>query len=345
MTTQEMKKVALALQGGGSHGAFTWGVLEGLLDDGRIQIEGISGTSAGAMNGVVLAHALEKEGPEEAKAALESFWSSISGYGAFSPYHSGPFNPWGADWSPNAIWFDFISQIYSPYQLNPFNINPLRNVLENSIDFEFLRHCQKIQLFISATNVRNNHLHLFTNKDMSIDVLLASACLPYLNQAVQIGQDYFWDGGFMGNPVLEPLIRRCQTPDTLIVQINPTHRENVPVTAHEIADRLNEITFNASLMREIRSYADITRLIEKGIVQDPRVQRAYFHLIGAEDEMAHWGVLSKLDTSWSFLTRLRDIGKGKAVTWLDKNFHHLGTRSTIDLAAWTPVEYGERTTP
>ena len=244
MAAKDMKQVTLALQGGGAHGAFTWGVLEGLLDDGRIRIEGISGTSAGAMNGAVLTHGLEKDGPEGAKSALESFWSCISSYGSFSPYHSGPFNPLGADWSPSAIWFDFIAQIYSPYQLNPLNMNPLRNVLEDSIDFDFLRRCHKVKLYISATNVRNNHLHIFTNKDMCVDVLLASACLPTMHQAVQVGEDYYWDGGFMGNPVLEPLVRQCHTSDTLVVQINPTHREQIPVTAHAIADRMNEITFN-----------------------------------------------------------------------------------------------------
>ena len=344
MTETGLKQVTLALQGGGSHGAFTWGVLEALLEDGRLQIEGISGTSAGAMNAAVMAHGLEKDGPEGAKSALKNFWSCISSYGSFSPYHSGPFNPWGADWSPTALWFDYIAQIYSPYQLNPFNFNPLRTVLEDSIDFDFLRCCRRVKLYISATNVRNNHLHIFTNKDMCVDVLLASACLPTMHQAVQVGEDYYWDGGFMGNPVLEPLVRQCHTPDTLIVQINPTHRDKVPVTAQAIADRVNEITFNASLMREIRSYADVTRMIDKGIVQDPRIQRAYFHLIAAEDEMAHLGLLSKLDTSWNFLTRLRDIGKQRTRGWLQENFQHLGKRSTIDLAAWTPVEYEGRKT-
>jgi len=338
MVDRSVKKVTLALQGGGSHGAFTWGVLEGLLDNDNIEIEGISGTSAGALNAAVLVNGLEKGGREGAKSSLEKFWSRISSYGAFSPYHSGPFNPWGADWSPTAIWFDIISQFYSPYQLNPVNWNPLQDVLEGSIDFKSLCLSKKIKLFISATNVRNNHLHIFTNKDMRVEVLLASACLPYLNQAVLVNGEYYWDGGFMGNPVLEPLVRRCNTSDTLIVQLNPTHRENIPVTAQEIADRINEISFNSSLMREIRSYADVTRLIDKGIIQDQRIERAYFHLIAIDDEMAYLGVRSKLDTSWRFLTWLRDIGKEKARQWLEGNLDYLGNRSTIDLRSWTPVE-------
>jgi len=339
------KKTTLALQGGGSHGAFTWGVLDALLEDGRIGIEGISGTSAGAMNGALLAHGLENGGAETAREALEGFWSKISSYGAFSPYHSGPFNPLGADWSPHVFWFDVMSQLYSPYLLNPFNLNPLREVLEDSINFESLRRTEAVKLFVSATNVQSNHLRIFSNKDLCVEVLLASACLPSVHQAVQVDGEYYWDGGFMGNPVLEPLVRRCRTQDTLIVQINPTRRESLPVTAHAIADRINEITFNASLMREIRSYADVTRLIDKGIIQDPRVERAYFHLISAEEEMAHLGVRSKLDTTWLFLTRLRDIGREKCLRWLDENFEHLGVRSTLDLLQWSPVEHGDRGSP
>ena len=334
------KPITLALQGGGAHGAFTWGVLDRLLEDERIAIEGISGTSAGAMNAVVTADGLEAGGRSGARLALEAFWRAISRHGSFSPYHSGPFNPLGADWSPVALWFDVLSLMVSPYQLNPLNLNPLRKVLEESVDFDRLRRSQTIKLYVSATNVRTNHLRIFTTPEISVESVLASACLPQLHHAVEVDGESYWDGGFMGNPVLEPLVRRCQSSDILIVQINPTSAE-VPRAAPEIADRLNEITFNASLMHEMGSIARITRMIEKGVIRDPRYALAFLHLIGAEEALAGLGVRSKLDTNWTFLTGLRDRGRSKAGGWLEQNFAHLGKRSTVDLMAWQPLEYGE----
>jgi NTE family protein len=338
MSRGSEKKISLALQGGGAHGAFTWGVLDRLLEDGRIAVEAISGTSAGAMNAVVAAHGLEQGGRQGAREALEGFWRAVSLRGSFSPYHTGPFNPWGADWSPAALWFDVLSLMVSPYQLNPFNLNPLRQVLADAVDFERLRRCRKVQLYICATNVRTNHLHVFETAEISLESVLASACLPQLHHAVEVDGEFYWDGGFMGNPVLEPLVRRCQTSDIVIVQLNPTNRAQVPTTAFEIADRLNEITFNASLMHEMRAIARITRMIEKGILKDPRYELAYLHLIEAGEALAGLGVRSKLDTSWAFLTRLRDRGREGAERWLGENFAHLGRRSTLDLAAWEPLE-------
>jgi NTE family protein len=334
----DIKHITLALQGGGSHGAFTWGVLDRLLEEDRMEIEGISGTSAGAMNAVVLAYGYEVGGKAGAKQALRNFWQAISRKGAFSPYHSGPFNPLGADWSPLVVWFDLISQTLSPYQLNPHNFNPLRDMLEETIDFDKLRKCGKIRLFISATNVKTNHLHIFTNHQLSADVLMASACLPYIHHAVKIDGEYYWDGGFMGNPALEPLVRRCEPSDTIIVQINPTHREELPRFAVDIADRLNEITFNSNLMQEIRSYMEVTRLIEKGYIHDPRIERAYFHVIPISQELNRLGVRSKLDTSWWLLSRLFAAGRQQAETWLADHFDDIGRRSTLDLAQWTPTE-------
>ena len=332
------KKITLALQGGGSHGAFTWGVLDRLLEDDRIEIEGISGTSAGAMNAVVLAYGYEINGREGARKELRKFWKAISLKGAFSPYHSGIFNPLGTDWSPLALWFDLLSQTLSPYQMNPGNFNPLRDMLEETIDFDQLRKCGKIRLFISATNVNTNHLHIFTNNQISLDVLMASACLPYIHQAVEIDGEYFWDGGFMGNPALEPLVRRCETSDTIIVQVNPTFREQLPRFAIDIADRLNEITFNSNLMREIRSYVDVTRMIEMGQIHDPRIERAYFHIIPIGQELSHLGVRSKLDTSWTLLSRLFSVGKQQVEYWLANHFDDIGLRSTLNLDEWTPTE-------
>jgi NTE family protein len=337
-SSAKKKSVTLALQGGGSHGAFTWGVLDRLLEDDRIEIEGISGTSAGAMNAVVLAHGFEINGPEGARKELHDFWRAISKKGEFSPYHSGFFNPLQVEWSPLAWWLDLLSQTFSPYQLNPFDYNPLRDTLRDTINFKQLRTCGRIRLFISATNVNTNHLHVFTNSEISLDVLMASACLPYLHHAVQINGDCYWDGGFMGNPALEPLIRQCKADDTIIVQVNPTDKGGVPRLAVDIADRLNEITFNSNLMREIRSYVDVTRMIESGHISDPRIERAYFHIIPLGWEMNRLGVRSKLDTSWTLLKRLFSVGRRQADTWLAQNFDDIGKRSTLDLEAWSPTE-------
>lgn len=332
----ERKTIALALQGGGAHGAFTWGILDRLLEDERLVIDAVSGTSAGAMNAAVLADGFEKGGPQGAREALARFWEAMGIAGAFNPYRSGPFNPFGPN-SPFALWLDWLGQILSPYQLNPFNINPLGDVLAETIDFDCVRRCQKIRLYISATNVRTNGLRIFTAKELSADVLLASACLPQIYRAVEIDSEYYWDGGYMGNPVLEPLIDECpDVADILVVQVNPTHRDDVPRTAQDIADRVNQISFNASLMREIRTIANVTRLIEAGVIKDPRYKCVYFHRIAAEETFKRLSVRSKFDTSPAFLKRLRDLGCEHAEGWLGEHFDDLGRRTTLDMSAWLP---------
>jgi NTE family protein len=324
----------LALQGGGAHGAFTWGVLDRLLEDERLMIDAISATSAGAMNAAVLADGYEKGGAKGAREALARFWEAMEIAGAFNPYRTGPFNPLGHN-SPFALWLDWLGQIFSPYQLNPFNINPLRDVLRKTIDLDCVQSCQKIRLYIAATNVRTNRLRIFASGELSIDVLLASACLPQIYPAVEINGDYYWDGGYMGNPVLEPLLDKCPDhADILIVQINPMHRDDVPRTAQDIANRVNEISFNASLMREIRAIAGVTRLIEAGVVKDPRYKCVYFHHVAAEDVFKRLGVRSKLDTNPRFLRGLHELGRERAGRWLDEHFDDLGSRSTLDLSAW-----------
>ncbi len=336
------KSISLALQGGGAHGAFTWGVLERLLEDERIEIDGISGTSAGAINAAVLADGYHKNGRAGAAEALENFWRTMSNYGSFNPYHSSLLNPTGPTWPPTIMWLDMLSHLVSPYQLNPFNINPLKDVLINTIDFDCLRHCSELKLFVSATNIRTNRLRIFTNTELSVAALLASACLPYLHHTVEVDGEYYWDGGYTGNPVLEPLVNDCDANDILIVQINPTHRDEVPVTAQEITERLNEITFNSNLMREIRHIAEITRLIEAGVVTDPRFHRTYFHLVHANEEMKRFGMHTKYDTAWSFLTTLRDIGRRESEAWLTTNFDTLGERSSLSIQEWAP-KYWHRT--
>ncbi|WP_367147050.1 patatin-like phospholipase family protein [Paraburkholderia sp.] len=318
--------------------AFTWGVLERLLEDERLIIESMSGTSAGAMNAAVLADGFEKGGAQGAREALARFWGAMAAAGTFSPYRSGPLNPLGPDWSPVARWWDWISQVFSPSQLNPFNFNPLREVLSQTIDFACVRHCQKIQLYVSATNVRTNSLRIFSGAELSVDVLLASACLPQLYPAVAIDGEYYWDGGYLGNPVLEPLVDGCTDfADIVLVQVDPFQRDDVPHTAQEIASRVNEVSFNASLMREIRAIASTTHLIAAGVVKDPRYKCVYFHRIAAEEMFRDLGARSKLDTHPVFLARLRDLGREAASSWLAEHFSDLGRRTTLDLSAWRPV--------
>jgi len=331
------RRLNLALQGGGAHGAFTWGVLDRLLEESELDIEGISGTSAGAMNAAVAADGLERGDRDSARQALADFWWTISLHGAFNPYNSGPLGPWLAGPTPWALWLEAMARTLSPYQLNPFNINPLREVLAERIDFERLHRCQRVKLFISATNVRTNRLRIFRSHELSVDALLASACPPQLYQAVEVDGQHYWDGGFMGNPVLEPLVGQCDSPDVLIVQINPTHRTDVPRTAEEINDRVNEISFNSNLMREIRAIATATRLMHEGHIHDPRYEHVYFHLIADEEELGRLGVRTKFDTSWSFLTGLRDAGRRRAGEWLAAHGDAIGRRSSLDLSAWDPA--------
>ncbi len=321
----------LALQGGGAHGAFTWGVLDVLLADGGIRIEGLSGTSAGAMNAAVVANGLEVGGASAAREQLERFWRAVSERGCFSPYRGASRWP---PFAPLGLWLDALSRMISPYAANPFNVNPLRQVVEEQIRFDQVRGCRKVKLFVSATNVLTNRLRVFRNHEITTDVLLASACLPHLHHAVEVNGEWFWDGGFMGNPALEPLIDLCSSRDVVIVQVNPTRRRHVPRNAEDILDRLNEITFNASLMREIRGVAQVTAMVESGELAASLYDSTLFHLIAAEEEMERLGAGSKLDTSWPFLTRLRDLGRRHARDWLAEHRDDLGRRTTLDLDAW-----------
>jgi NTE family protein len=340
--TPNTKPVNLALQGGGAHGAFTWGVLDKLLEDGRLDIKALSATSAGAMNAVVFAHGLSIGGPEGARAKLEEFWREISVAGKlWSPVRTSPWEAWANWWrgngfhseqSPSFLAFQAMTHLFSPYQLNPFNFNPLKGVLEKVVDFPHLCECPiTSRLFLGATNVRTGKVRVFKNAELSADVVLASACLPYLFKAVEIDGEAYWDGGYVGNPAIYPLIYHGASRDVVIVHINPLVRQELPVTSAAIFDRINEISFNSSLMREMRAIAFVTRLIDDGALDGERYHRMLIHSIHDDAEMVQLGVATKLNPDWGFLCHLRDAGRASAANWLDQHFGDVGERSSIDV--------------
>lgn len=336
---EETRTVNLALQGGGAHGAFTWGVLDALLEDGRIAIEGISGTSAGAMNAAAYSFGYEQGGRSGARAMLEDFWKRTSEQGAagvgvpdpFGHWLRSPHAGWNLDWSPAYVGFDVMSRFLSPYQFNPLNYSPLRTVVEQAIDFVRLNACQRTKLFVSATNVRTGKIRVFETHEVTADVLLASACLPYLFQAIEIGGEHYWDGGYMGNPAIFPLIYKCASPDIMIVQVNPINRPDVPTNAREILDRVTEISFNSTLMREMRAIAFVTRLVEEHALDTKRYKKLNMHFVEAEEDMAALGASSKFNTDWTFITHLKDLGRHTAKAWLEAHFEKIGKESSVDL--------------
>ncbi len=330
-----LKQINLALQGGGAHGAFTWGVLDRLVEDERIGFDGISATSAGAMNAAVFAYGLSQGGRDGAKKALTNFWRRVSHAAAFGPLQPTAldrlFGNKSLENSPAFLFFDMLSRVLSPYQFNPLNYNPLRDVLAECVDFEKLRMtCCPVKLFLSATNVRTGKVRVFGNDEVNVDAVLASACLPFLFQAVAIDGDPYWDGGYMGNPCIYPLIYECQSTDVLIVHINPLERKHMPHTAAEILNRINEISFNSSLMREMRAISFVTKLIDSGEIRS-NMKRMLIHSIAANEVMNELGHTSKLNADWEFLVNLRDSGRAHADAWIKENFDRLGNESTVDV--------------
>jgi len=333
--TSNMKSINLALQGGGAHGAFTWGVLDRLLEDGRFVFDGISATSAGAMNAAIVAQGLMSGGPEAARKGLDHFWRRISHIAMTSPiqptWFDRMFGGFNLDLSPSYFAFDTMSRMMSPYQLNPANLNPLRELLLDTIDFERLRSCTVTKLFIAATNVRSGKVKMFETKDVSVDALMASACLPYLFQAVEVDGEHYWDGGYMGNPAIFPLIYNCESRDVVIVHINPIERNEVPTNSREILNRVNEISFNSSLMREMRAIQFITDLIDNGQIKENGLKKMLVHSIEAQDVMCGLGVSSKMNPDWEFLTYLRDVGRDRVEQWLNGHYDNIGIASTCDV--------------
>ena len=330
------KKLDLALQGGGAHGAYTWGVLDRLLEDDRIDIEGISGTSAGAMNGVVMADALTRGGKETARQALRDFWKAVSRAGMASPIRRSPMDVltgnWSLDHSPGYVAMDLMTRLVPPYQLNPLNLNPLRDIVASHIDFDRVRQCDQLKLFIAATNVRTGKQRVFRREEMSVDAVMASACLPFMFQAVEIDGEAFWDGGYMGNPALFPLMEECSARDILLVQINPIRRDELPTTASAIMNRLNEITFNAALIKEVRMIALLKHALEEQGIENC-YQQALFHRISGDKALEGLSVSSKMNAEWPFLCHLFDQGRAAAELWLNEHFEALGERSTLDIDA------------
>jgi NTE family protein len=331
----ERKPINLALQGGGAHGAFTWGVIDYLLEDGRLDIEALVGTSAGAMNAAVTLHGLITGGREGARASLERFWRAVAEAALFSPIRPSALDRWmsigNLDFSPMFQWFDAVTRTLSPYQINPANFNPLRDILRAQIDFERIRADRDHKLFVCATNVTTGRIKVFHTAEMTADTVLASACLPFLYHAVEVDGEHYWDGGYMGNPPLFPLIYECTTRDIVLVMINPIQLAEVPQTSTEIFDRINEISFNSNLMREMRAIKFVSDLIDKGFTDGGRLKRMLIHTVDAEDQMRRLSTSSKLNADWEFLTWLRDLGRARAQAFLDEHYAKIGHSSSTDI--------------
>jgi NTE family protein len=315
--------VILALQGGGSHGAFTWGVLDALLEDGRFQFQGVSGSSAGAINGALLLDGIAEGGAAAARLKLRAFWQRVAQGAVFGPLHP----PWLEQMAGQSSFdvasvgyqaLDVLFRLWSPYQLNPFNYNPLRNMLAELIDFDRLRAISESRFFVGATDVRGGRLRVFEAHEMSVDVLLASTCLPYLFQAVEIDGVAYWDGGYLGNPPLTPLIEACRAQDLLLVPINPMQREELPTTGMAIVDRINEISFNAAYLAELDSIELINRLIRAGQIDPVQsgLKEIRLHRIGDEANMARYSASSKLEADSTMIETLFGFGREAARVFL-----------------------------
>src|SRR5271169_544625 len=325
--------IDLALQGGGSHGAFTSGVLERLLQEPWLHIAAISGTSAGAMNAAVLADGFTEGGAQGARQALDKYWQRVSRAATFSPLQRTPLDRvmgrWTLDTSPAYVAMDLMSRLLSPYDLNPLNLHPLRSILAESIDFERLAR-SPIKLFITATRVRTGRGRIFRNGEITADVLLASACLPTMFRAIEIDGEAYWDGGYAGNPTITPLVRETDAHDAILVQINPSERPDTPRTAAEILDRLNEISFNSPLTKELRMIALLRQVADPGTGEGARWAQMRTHRIKS-DMLTQFGASSKLNAEHDFLAMLRAEGRRATSAFLETSGNDIGKRSTADL--------------
>lgn len=335
------KAVTLALQGGGAHGAFTWGVLDKFLEDRVFAIDGISATSAGSMNAVVLAQGMMNGGEEGARSLLYDFWRAMSDYGkmfgitatmpvdfVLEPYLKAPVN---------FLLFSAITDLFSPYQLNPANFHPIREVLEKILDIEKIKKSDKIKLFICATNVKTGKIRVFNKEELSIQAIIASACLPKLFQAVEVDHEYYWDGGYLGNPAIFPLIYDTKAHDVIIVHTVPIVREEIPSSVIEIDTRLREISFNSSLMREMRAVSFVGKLKDQGWLKkkyENRVRTVFIHCLRADQALKDFPLSSVFSPDWDFLVQLRDLGRQAAEVWLEAHYQSIGKKTTIDFNEW-----------
>ncbi len=334
-TKSGKKKIAVALQGGGSHGAYTWGVLDALLENENISIEGISGTSAGAMNATACAQGIIRGGNEEARNMLRQYWDKIGEAGKNGFLQPFPWNKTAQNFTvSDTPSFKFLQQLtstFSPYQLNPSNEHPLRPVIEELFDFEALKKSDLCKLFLCATHVATGKLKIFKDQELSTDAVLASACVPSIFQAIEVGGEMYWDGGFIGNPAIYPLIYGCETPDIMVIQIRRIYDPVVPTTVHDIQDRLGEITQNACLTREMRSIAFISKLIDDGVVAPGALKRLNMHIIRDD---AFWGTIDRASGFYcdpDFLKYLFKAGRRSGKQWLETNYDHIGVKTTANI--------------
>jgi len=329
------KVVNLALQGGGSHGAFTWGVLDRLLEEERLSFEGVTAASAGAINAVMLTDGWAAGGRDGAKKALRLFWQKISevaSRGIFQPSMVDRMNQgFGLEHSPGFLFMDVLSLFTSPYLMNPLNYNPLRDVLEEVVDFERVRRQRAVKLFLCATNVRTAKVKVFTGAEIGCDHVIASTCLPLLMHAVEIDGEHYWDGAFAGNPAVFPVIYECKARDIIMVHVTPTERREIPIASHAIMNRMQEISFNSSLIKEMRTIAFVIKQIEAGKFTGGK--HVLIHAIEGDDAVRGLSGTSKLNGAWELLSLLHQTGRDYAERWLTANFDRIGVESTVDLEA------------
>ncbi len=329
------KTINLALQGGGSHGAFTWGVVDRFLEDERIKFEGITATSAGGVNAVLIADGLAAGGRQGARDLLRVFWkkmSEMTSQSIIAPSFFDKMNPkFGLENSPGYVMTDIISRFMSPYQLNPFDANPMRDLLNEVVNFERLQKQDLVDVFLCATTVRTGKVKIFNKKEITANHVLASACLPFVMRAPEIDGEIYWDGGFMGNPAIFPVIYGCKSCDVVMVHLTPMVRNEFPTDSRSILNRMQEISFNSSLMREMRAIAFVTQLIDEGKMSGGK--RMFMHLIEAEDVIAELSGSSKMNAEWRFLTHLFNIGRERADAWIAANFDRVGKELTVDIQA------------
>lgn len=322
----------LALQGGGAHGAFTWGVLDALLEDGRFRFEGISGTSAGAMNAVALAHGWLMGGADGARQSLADFWEGVA---LMAPAEMVPPILDSSIPAAGMSWMMQLTRWFSPYQLNPLDLNPLRDLIEDLFDFEQLREQCPFQLYVAATHANSGHLKLFRNYDLSADALMASACLPTMHHAIMINGEPYWDGAYAANPAVFPLFRYSESRDVLLVLLTPLQHDRTPRGAEEIQQRTLELGFNSAFMREMRLLAAMRDMAEEsgwlsGTLEQ-HLRTARFHMIESEEALGGLSFVTKISANQAFLHKLRDAGRTVTLRWLTVQSSAVGHRSSLDI--------------